>query len=885
MRYISSLVIVISLITTACKTTPPVNPVPVDPKEPVEPIVPENIPPTPEIYMPSETRVFDLLHTRLEVSFDWSKSQLNGKAYLDLKPYFYATNTLVLDAKGFDVHKVGIVKDEIESELQFKYDGAFITITLDKEYTRKETIRVTVDYTAKPNDLEIGGSAAITADKGLYFINPSGEEEHKMPQIWTQGETEASSCWFPTIDAPNERMTQEIFMTVDKKYTTLSNGTFMFSMDNGDGTKVDYWKMDQPHAPYLAMMAIGEFVKVEDTWRDTVQVNYYVEKEWEQYAKDIFGATPEMMEFFSTKLGVTYPWNKYSQIVVRDYVSGAMENTTAVIHGDFLYRNKRELLDEHNESIIAHELFHHWFGDLVTCESWPNLALNESFANYSQFLWDEYKHGDDIADHNALIEMYGYLGEAREKQEDLIRYDVPDREDMFDAHSYNKGGRILHMLRNYVGDEAFFEALKLYLNDNAYDAAEAHHLRLAFEEVTGEDMNWFFNQWFFDKGHPLLDINYDYDAKNKEAVVNIKQTQNFDNTPLYKLPMKVDVYVNKSVTRHEIVLEKHEQEFRFPAMLKPQWVNVDATKSTLCVKTEHKDMETWAFQYRNGPRYLDRREALEGLKENPTDSLTQVIMFEALDDKFWGIQAMAMESMKDLAESNPKKARSGITKLIDHKEAPMRSEALNLLREITPEDNSLIPTYEKALGDSSYSVMSQGLLGINDHNPKQAVVEARKYKEEESAELHTAIAEILSAGGNSDDNAWFLDKGSKMSGFQSFFFVQYYAVYLDGQDNDELVEEGIPFFESRLKSDGPWWMKLPGYRGLYTLREKYQKKIEALKTKQMSLESDPNADIAEKARVDHDLLEAARMHELLDKTIEKHKSKETDRRLIRSLGG
>ena len=233
--------------------------------------------------------------------------------------------------------------------------------------------------------------------KGMYFINPRGEEKDKPTQIWTQGETESSSAWFPTIDKTNQRCTQELTVTVENKYVTLSNGKLMSQKKNTDGTRTDYWKMDLPHAPYLFFLGVGEYAVVKDKWRDK-EVNYYVEKEYAPVAKKIFGNTPEMMTFFSKITGVDYPWVKYSQITGRDYVAGAMENTTATIHQESAQQDARELVDGNSwEGTIAHELFHQWFGDYVTTESWSNLTLNESFADYSQTLWDEYKYGKDEA--------------------------------------------------------------------------------------------------------------------------------------------------------------------------------------------------------------------------------------------------------------------------------------------------------------------------------------------------------------------------------------------------------------------------------------------------------------------------------------------------------
>ena len=234
--------------------------------------------------------------------------------------------------------------------------------------------------------------------------------------------------------------------------------------------------MDLPHAPYLFFMGVGDYAVVKDTWKGK-EVNYYVEKEYAPVAKKIFGNTPEMMTFFSKITGVEYPWVKYSQITGRDYVSGAMENTTATIHQESAQQDARELVDGNNwESTIAHELFHQWFGDYVTTESWSNLTLNESFANYSRNTCGMNINMVKMPAMPRIInDMQGYL-QSESENKDLVRFYYADKEDMFDAVSYNKGGRILHMLRNYVGDSAFFKALNLYLTTNKFKSAEAHQL-------------------------------------------------------------------------------------------------------------------------------------------------------------------------------------------------------------------------------------------------------------------------------------------------------------------------------------------------------------------------------------------------------------------------
>ncbi|RZM16101.1 MAG: M1 family peptidase, partial [Pedobacter sp.] len=375
-------------------------------------------------YRASATKINALVHTKLNVKFDYAKKHLIGKEWVTLKPYAYATDSLTLDAKGMDIRNVSLVNGTSLQSLKYDYDQQQLKIKLGKKFLPGQSYTVFIDYTAKPDELKVKGSAAITDAKGLYFINADGKDKDKPVQIWTQGETEASSVWFPTIDRPNQKTTSEISITVPAKYVTLSNGKLTTQVKGTDGTRTDTWKMDLPHAPYLFMMAVGDFKIYKDKWKDK-EVSYYLEPAYAPYAKHSFGTTPEMMTFFSGKLGIDYPWNKYSQIVVRDFVSGAMENTTATLHGEYVQRTDREVLDEYfgqAESTIAHELFHHWFGDYVTAESWSNLTVNESFANFSEVMWAEYKYGKDAGDAHNFEDMANYLGTKDDALKNLVRF-------------------------------------------------------------------------------------------------------------------------------------------------------------------------------------------------------------------------------------------------------------------------------------------------------------------------------------------------------------------------------------------------------------------------------------------------------------------------------
>jgi len=779
-------------------------------------------------YNTSEKRINDILHTKLKVNFDWINQQMHGEAYLTIKPYFYPTDSLTLDAKAMDIHQVLLGDENSSEKLKYTYDGWYLRIQLPKEYNRTENYQIYIKYTANPEKVTQEGSSAISSAKGLYFINHDGSDPNKHQEIWTQGETEASSVWFPTIDSPNEKTTEEIYITVQDKFTTLSNGLMVESKENGNGTRTDHWKMDLPHAPYLFMMAIGEFAVVKDSWKradgSEMEVNYYVEKKFEPHAQAIFGKTPEMIDYFSKRLGVEYPWPKYSQIVVRDYVSGAMENTTATIHGEFLYQTKRELIDGGNESIIAHELFHHWFGDYATCESWANLPLNESFANYSQFLWDEHEYGRMEADMNAYGEMEGYfLSASQGGHVDMIRYDYKNKEDMFDGHSYNKGGRILNMLRAYVGDEAFFESLKNYLNKKKFQPAEIHELRLSFEEVTGEDLNWFFNQWFLASGHPVVKIEQEYDETAKEIKLHIVQKQNLDEWPLYKLPVMIDIYEGGKPRREMIWIEQEDSTYTLQANQKPDLVNVDALKVMLWKKADKKDISQWVYQLNHAGLWLDKKEAIDKLASKSDDASVDA-MINALRHPFWNVKTMAIDKIRKAVDKKPEEVKTELKRLALEDESPkVRSKAIKALSKYFNEDASLIGVYEKAAEDSSYNVMGAGIKAIAKADPSKGMELAKKYENAESSTVNNIVASIYAENGTAAEHDFFLNTVKELNGFNKIGFLQNYNKYLLRQSYDE-IEKGVEVFTDVIHTESIWYIKLSGYNLLSGLQTFYNKK-------------------------------------------------------------
>lgn len=667
-------------------------------------------------YRGSAQKVNDIVHTRLDVRFDYSKSYMYGKAWVTLTPHFYPTDSLTLDAKGMTINKVAVVSGGKQKALQYDYtDSLQLHIHLDRTYKEGEEYKLYIDYVAKPDERKSHGSAAITDDKGLYFINPKGVDKDKPTQIWTQGETQSNSVWFPTIDKPDQKTTIEIAMRVPSKYVTLSNGLLTNKKQNTDGTRTDTWKLDQPIAPYLVFMGIGDFAIVKDDYKGK-PVEYYVEHAYEPVARKIFGHTPEMIGFFSRILDFEYIWPKYDQMVGRDYVSGAMENVTATLHQASAQQNARELTDGNQwEDVIAHELFHHWFGDLVTAESWSNLTVNESFANYSEQLWETFKYGADAGAAQGYKEMQGYL-RSKSAHKDLVRFYYKDREDMFDAVSYNKGGRILNMLRHYVGDKAFFKSLNVYLNAHKFSTGEAHQLRLAFEKVTGEDLNWFWNQWYFGAGHPLLDISYVYDSTNHKIIVVMEQQQKSGG--IFRLPVDIDIYQNGKKTRHSVWMSQQRQLFSFDVKGKPDLVNVDGDKILLVEKNDHKSLEEFIQQYKLGGNYVDRKEAIDYASDHIKDAGAKDFLISALQDPYFGIRKDILEQTDPHAyDANDfalivKIAKADSNRLV-------RAAAIDVLS-IT-RDSVFAPIYIAGIRDSSYSVAGASLQGLAGLDQAKAI--------------------------------------------------------------------------------------------------------------------------------------------------------------------
>lgn len=489
-------------------------------------------------YQAPADKVWELQHSDLKLKVNFHQKTIDGIATLTLKPYYYPQSELRLDAKGMDIFSVELADQKNTAngpkpdDLVWDYkDSLHLNIKFPYIINSGELVKLRISYQSNPerklSQLADVSLTAVNDDKGVYFINSDGLNPCYPTQVWTQGEPESNSRWFPTLDHPNQKHTQSLTLVFPDSFSSISNGRQVYSKKTNNGLKEDRWEMNLKHSVYLTMFAIGNWTKVEDSLRlpvplsfqtRTLPIAYYVEPSYAPYAKEIFGNTPEMIQFFSKITGVLYPWDKYDQIVCREFVSGAMENTTAVIHNDRLQDPSNKM-----EDYISHELFHHWFGDYTTCESWSHLSMNESFATYAEYLWREHKYGENSAQ-EWLYDNTTYPRITEEglpsdelKTTALINPHFNNANDQFDDIRYNKGAQILHELDNLIGRKAFYEAMRCYLSANAYSNGNAYDWKKCVEKVTGKNMDHFFNSWYFQGGEFLLRYYSEIDSITQKS--------------------------------------------------------------------------------------------------------------------------------------------------------------------------------------------------------------------------------------------------------------------------------------------------------------------------------------------------------------------------------
>lgn len=739
---------------------------------------------------------FDLLHTRLEITPQFPSQRIQGKATLFVKPYFYAQDRIQLDAKGMIISQVQV----IGRKTTHQYNDQVLTIQLDRMVDRMDTLQIQIEYLAGPDLVQKALPQLKSTDRGLYFVDPTEKEAFLPTQLWTQGETHGNSCWFPTLDSPNQKHTQEIILRVEDRFETLSNGLLKARKKLPGGKREDTWVLSQPHAVYLTMIAVGEWEKVPDQVYQGHEIAYYVEKKYAPYAQAIFGKTGQMIRFFEFLTGTPFPWPGYSQIVARQFVTGAMENTGATVHGDFILKTPNQLVDQDQEDIIAHELFHQWFGNLVNCESWSHLPVNESFADYSEYLWKEASQGKDAAEWIAMKAWNQYLEESKEKQVPLIRYQYDHPDDMFDSHSYAKGGRILHLLRYEIGDEAFFTSFQRFLSKFKYQTAEMDDYRRVVEEVTGRDLKWFFDQWMYQPGHPILQVHVV--PNDNRTQVQITQA---GGKWTYQLPLTLAWWNGKSWEMKNQRITSDSLVIDLPTSVQPTSVIVDPYHILPAIIQHEKSKQELLFDLENAPRFRTRLVSLlnltggvdsSGFISPLQDSTLRQAVMQALKDSSWVVRQAAVQALFDYDGDGflaVEKALQHVIRFDSH--ALVRADAILAVKNFLNAQNEVL--FRAALQDTSWLVQGAALEAILMNNPPDAKELIGQFRDRIDVHSWSAIANYYVNQGDKNQHDWILATLPQIPESDLYPVMGLYAAYLTLLSPEESMKS-LPWIQKWL---------------------------------------------------------------------------------------
>ncbi len=643
------------------------------------------------------SRDVDQRHIRLELRFDWDKEQMDGRAVLTLVP-FREVSRIELDAAGMQVSRVARIAAEGETTLKYEQRGETLAADLDSPARAEEEITLAIDYrVTKPQH-------------GAHFVQADDQRPDQVAMVWTQSEPEFARYWFPCIDSPSDRLTSEITATVPADYVVLSNGVLESTTDNSDGTRTWHWVQKQTHAPYLMSVVAGDFETLEQEW-DGIPIVSYVPRGKLAEAERSFGKTPDMVRYFSELIGYRYPWPKYTQICVDEYMWGGMEHTSATTLNSGTLHDERAHLDHTSDDLVSHELAHQWFGDLMTCKDWGEIWLNESFATYLATLWEEHDKGWDEAAWSRRGEAESYFGEDGRYRRSIVnyRYDEPDK--MFDSHSYPKGGRVLHMLRFELGDEQFFKALRHYCETNAYGTVETADLRRAIEDSTGQGMNWFFDQWLYKGGHPEFEVEWQWDDKAKSVRLTVKQTQKVDDTtPLFRTDAEIELACPGETVTRRVTIRAVQETFHFDVPARPTRVCFDPNDWILKKLVFKKSEEELLDQLAHDEHVMCRARAAMDLAEHAKkDTVQEAVLTAAKGDSFWAVR---QEAIRALASANGDDVRQTMIDVAQSDaKADVRQEAIRQLGRL-PHDDTRAVLRRIVANDPSYQSVAEALRAL-----------------------------------------------------------------------------------------------------------------------------------------------------------------------------
>jgi len=654
----------------------------------------------------SPDRTYDLIHMDVTINVDWPHRSFSGDVVDTLAPLRDGFDEVVLDAgENLDIQAVKIDG----APVPFKHTGKKLVVT-SGPVLRGKAVNVEVVYDSKN-----AGGGGFGQEGGWHWIQPRIGEPDRVG-FWTQGESEFNSKWVPTWDFPNDFTTSETHTTVPADWNVIGNGTLMSDKLSADGkTRTFDWKLDIPHATYLLTLCGGPFDIGHDEWRG-VPLWYVVPRGEGNLIKDSFGHTPDMLSFYSDRVGYKFPWPKYAEDAMYDF-GGGMENASATTLGEGSLTDSRMgyyMMD----SLNSHELGHQWFGDTVTCNEWGHTWLNESFATYMQFMYFEHSRGPNGYAREVENGSQSYFQEAQGYHHPVVTNFYSNPQVMFDQHSYPKGAVILHTLRHMLGDQPFFAGLKLYLTKNQHTPVETNDLCEAFTAASGINCHPFFDQWLYKPGHPVIDTTWKWDAATSSVRLHVSQTQDTsDGTPIYKVKTSVGVFDGANYEAVPIMLTDKEQDFTIPRSAKPSAVLFDPEHSFLReIPDRHWDRSELMSIIRSAPNCIDRGQALRQLLQaNPTDDeVNQIVAVLKADsspypafESYYFLTALKKESLRPFFESE-----------LRHPNITRRVQGIEGIAQLAPNPAATAMIASTINDSSPYAVINSSVDALKDWDLK-----------------------------------------------------------------------------------------------------------------------------------------------------------------------
>ncbi|MBD2505856.1 M1 family metallopeptidase [Nostoc muscorum FACHB-395] len=649
-------------------------------------------------------------HIFLDLSLDIPKKSYQGICSIRLLPIRNGIDRLTLDAVNLNIESVQV--DDVPQN--FDYDGEQLSIQLSETTQIGKRLLIAIAYSVeKPQ-------------RGIYFIQPDKHYPNKPTQVWTQGEDEDSRFWFPCFDYPGQLSTSEIRVRVPNPLVAISNGELIDTTEDGD-YKIYHWLQQQVHPTYLMTLAVGDFAEIQDEWKGK-PVTYYVEKGREEDAKRSMGKTPRMIEFLSQKYGYPYPFPKYAQVCVDDFIFGGMENTSTTLLTDRCLLDERAALDNRNtESLVVHELAHQWFGDLVVIKHWSHAWIKEGMASYSEVMWTEQEYSLEEAAYYRFLEARRYISEDSSRyRRPMVTHVYREAIELYDRHIYEKGSCVYHMIRAQLGDELFWQAIQTFVQDNAHKTVETIDLLRAIEKATGHNLLFLFDQYVYRGGHPDFKVAYSWDGDAKLAKITVTQTQAAEDKngskDLFDLKIPIGFgYTQQEVRSEElgvknnsklttpnsqlkvfvVRINEREQSFYFPLENKPQYISFDVENNYLkTVALEYPIAELKA-QLESDPNPISRIYAAEALTKKGGLEATKALSASLKNDPLWGVR---VEVAKQLAKINLDQAFDGLVLGLKDKNAYVRRSVVEALAQIKTAESYKVVRGLLQKGDPSYYV-------------------------------------------------------------------------------------------------------------------------------------------------------------------------------------